>query len=94
MSDLLPNESQEVSARTWRRQGCVVAVHRACPHCQAPGVWTSSEHIRNSRWSACFVDQGASLDGEPVGDKCPSCGKSRGPGLIERLGEVWNRVFG
>lgn len=86
----------EPAGRIYREQGLSAVVHRACRHpsCQAPGVYTSAEHVRKEpKWSACYVNPSDNRNGQPVGPMCPACGRDRGPTLINRLGEIWRRKF-
>lgn len=88
---------QNSGARTWRSQGLHATVHCACPHCQAPGVYTYDESIRVG-WPGCYVDPVDDRVGQPVGDTCPNCEASRKPtsdrwSPIKSLGEIWRRNF-
>jgi hypothetical protein len=90
----VPNEVQ-ADHRSWRSQAVVAAVHRACTNCGAPGVWSMERRIQEG-WPGCYVDPTdprAWLDDKSVGDTCPNCGASRGPGLLERLGEIWRKFL-
>jgi hypothetical protein len=68
----------------------------ACPHCQAPGVFHKSQHIREG-WPGCFDP---TRDQQPVGRICPNCKKPRSKD--QDLGElkaslplwVWKTVLG
>jgi hypothetical protein len=80
------------TVRTWREQGLTAAVHLACTHCRAPGVFSSEDRILMD-WPGCHVPPGDERSGQPVGDRCPNCLAARGPSLMKRLGEVWRNRF-
>lgn len=78
--------------QSWRQQAVAANVHRACPHCQAPGVWTAQDKIKAS-WPGCYVEAGDALEGEGVGSRCPNCSRSREATLVEALGEIWRKIW-
>ena len=88
----MSNDVTADNIRTWREQGLTVAIHRACNHCGAPGKFLSVEFVR-LEWPECYVPPEDERHDQPVGDRCPKCGKLRDPSLIERLGEVWRKRF-
>jgi hypothetical protein len=55
-----------------RKSLAVIKLH-ACPHCGAPGVYKNDAHNR-MHWPG-IVD--AKRVGQPVGNICPNCHKSR-----------------
>lgn len=87
MAECLPK-----GAVVLREQALAAIVHRACAHCGAPGKYLDNEHIRLEH-PACWVPREDERYDTPVGDRCPSCGGSRNPGLVERLGEIWRKRF-
>jgi hypothetical protein len=88
----MSNPSHSAGDASYREQALAVVVHRACKSCGAPGVYNDAEWIQQE-YTACWVAADDPLMGKPVGDTCPNCNANRGPGLIERLGEVWRRRF-
>lgn len=85
------------SSRITRSQGLHATVHCACPHCQAPGVYTYEESVRVG-WPGCYVEPIDERVGQSVGDTCPNCSESRKPApgkepLLKRLGEIWRQNF-
>ncbi len=77
-----PSTSENTMVLGVRRQVLEGKIIRACPHCQAPGVY--SDHISiQMGWPKCFD---LTRVQQPVGDTCPQCGKSRLPD--KELGEL------
>lgn len=80
---------------SWRHQAIYANVHKACPNCGAPGVWSSDRHVELG-WPGCYVeptDPRALLDDRGVGNKCPNCSAPRDPSLKEWLGAIWDKWF-
>ena len=77
--------------QSFREQALAVTVHRACP-CGAPGIYHSDDWVMQ-QYGNCWVPWDDPRVGQPVGEICPHCNKSRAPGLIENLGEVWRKIF-
>lgn len=66
------NQSADFSLGFTRRslEGTIV---RACRSCQAPGLYSSADSIKDG-WPACYDPK---RNGQPVGDVCPQCGALR-----------------
>jgi len=86
MTDTVSTDTQ-----SFREQALAVTIHRACP-CGAPGVYHSDEWIMH-QYAGCWVACDDPRVGQPVGDVCPHCNKSRAPSLIEHVGEIWRKIF-
>jgi hypothetical protein len=88
----MSSNAPDASVHSWRSQGLTAAVHLACPHCQAPGVYKADDRIL-SDWPGCYVQPDDERVDQPVGDHCPNCKASRGPNAIKRLGEIWRKIW-
>lgn len=81
------------TAQLKRRQAVAAVVVRSCPHCQAPGVWSTDQNIA-ANWPGCYVsprELEREREGQPVGDVCPNCKGVRPPD--EDLKEIWVKEF-
>ena len=88
----MSNDATTSTARTWREQGLIATVHRACNHCGAPGKFLSVAFIRE-QWPECYVPETDARHDQPVGDRCPKCKNLRNPSLTQHLGEIWRKRF-
>jgi len=71
-----------------RHQTLSAVVIKACPHCNAPGVYTNRADVEYF-WPGCFVESTSSLLETPVGNTCPNCGKTRLPNESKKLLDKW-----
>lgn len=91
-----PVPQEEAFTIGLKRSSLEAVLIHACPHCQAPGVYSADASIEKG-WPGCYDPSRVQ---EPVGDTCPNCNKQRKPN--KDLGElqaslplwIWNSVLG
>ena len=66
-------------------------VIKACPKCQAPGMY-KEESPQFDKWPGTCVKADSPLLGQPVGEFCPNCGAHRDPKVLEvDKGVIWEK---
>lgn len=78
---------QTVSSAIFRRQSMTASITKACPKCNAPGVYQNSESFIQD-YPEIFRPLWA---GKDVGPVCPCCGNNRNQD--EQLGEIWSKTW-
>jgi hypothetical protein len=83
---------QVSGVRFIRHQKAEATIIRACPNCNAPGIYTSRPDVK-AHWPGCWISGGDDKENQPVGEVCPNCSELRT--RDEPLGVIWdNWIFG
>ena len=81
------SNTQHATSAIIRRQSLTASISKACRHCNAPGVFQSSETFIKD-YPAIYRPLWA---GREVGPICPCCSNNRDHN--KELGEVWSKEY-